>query len=340
MSRVWSGNPVAPGSHRAVALVLANRTGERVDVCSGTLVAPRYVLTAAHCIGDIPGQPLDVALGGTDVAKPFDEVYSAGGHAVHPDWAANPQRFDIALIELPTESKIAPMTLAGASEDGLRAPGAKVTLAGWGSIDGSGRGTGILRDGLTNVRPWRDCSAAYANFAPESMVCADGKTIDSCRGDSGGPLLARAARGPVVVGVTSFGAACDVAAVGAYTWVGATRQWIDDTIASGISPFTTRAVLRTSETSVPRGRAVAFTAKLLRRTDDLALGRQQVDLQHRGAGSSEWQTVERAATGPDGTVKLSHTPTRDSEYRLRHAATAATKAGFSSVVTVKVKVAR
>lgn len=335
-TKVWNGTPVAAGTYQAVALVLTSPAPDRVEVCSGTLIADRYVVTAAHCVADVPGQPVDVALGGTSLSKPFDEVHTTRVHAVHSEWDSAVQHYDVALLELPKASKISPIRVARVDDEDLRAPGTRVALAGWGAVDGGDRGTGTLRDGATTVRPDSDCAKAYANYDPASMVCADGRSTDSCRGDSGGPLLARGPDGPILIGITSFGAACDVAEVGAYGWVPAARPWMEDVVAEGIGPFATRAGLKSGQSAVERRAAATLTVKLLRRSDDARLGRQAVELQHRGAGSSTWSTVDRASTTHDGIVRFSHTPVRDSEYRARHPGSAATRPSTSATVAVKV----
>ena len=76
------------------------------------------------------------------------------------------------------------------------------------------------------------CSKAYrkkANFFAESQLCAGGKRgRDSCRGDSGGPLMAIIGNRWHAVGIVSFGSGlCGLEGIPAiYTRVGGFLDWI------------------------------------------------------------------------------------------------------------------
>ncbi|CAL1267214.1 unnamed protein product, partial [Larinioides sclopetarius] len=73
-------------------------------------------------------------------------------------------------------------------------------------------GTDILHQAHVPIVPATECRAAYRQYViSDKMLCAgfDSGRVDSCRGDSGGPLMDKRPDGTwVVYGVTSFGDGC------------------------------------------------------------------------------------------------------------------------------------
>jgi hypothetical protein len=206
---VVGGEPVAPESVPWFAHVAG---------CGGTLVAPDRVLTAGHCVMDVPPANIAGVLVGT-------ERRHGSRFAMHPGWrhANGPHNVldDVALVQLDQPvTTVAPVALAGAAPTG----------AAW--ILGRGRqfapGTGhsekkiLTASGLRQavLRPMGDkeCAAVWKHrrgnagerFDAARMLCAidvDGLEPPSsgCNGDSGGPLYTGTAAAPVLLGVVSWG---------------------------------------------------------------------------------------------------------------------------------------
>ncbi|WP_395843275.1 S1 family peptidase [Cystobacter fuscus] len=193
------GGTEAPGDGAVVALV-ARRVrcaGESLTLlCSGALIAPDVVLTAAHCLDVFgPEGAYEVFFG----ARLLPETRTEGrfvrvARAVrHPDYERETHAHDVALLRLAVAVEVAPLRLAGPGEDVLMPDGA-ARVVGFGDTR-DGAPPGVRRQGglrVTQVRP--------------DVFLAGPDPAMSCVGDSGGPVLVRDAEGgEVLAGVTVSG---------------------------------------------------------------------------------------------------------------------------------------
>jgi trypsin len=137
---------------------------------------------------------------------------------------------DAALLRLSSSvASIAPITLAGARDDGLEANGVILTVIGWGTLR---TGKQLYPDQLYKVDvpvvSDTTCQGDYGgSFDAATEVCAGAPGLDSCYGDSGGPLFANNSK--IEVGIVSWGNGCAKKRFpGVYTEVNnsETRGWI------------------------------------------------------------------------------------------------------------------
>jgi V8-like Glu-specific endopeptidase len=183
------------GDPAAVAIG-ARRAGcdERlVARCSGTLVAPRLVLTAAHCVLDPRLSSSLEVLFGSAVNAP-DAAFRQVVHvAVHPEYQSDGDDADLAALILDTPAPVAPATLGAEAIDDTWI-GAQVRMVGFGQALSTDLVTGVKRSGTAVIT-----GVSAAGFRVEADPAM------SCHGDSGGPVLAMRGGAEVVIGSTSTG---------------------------------------------------------------------------------------------------------------------------------------
>lgn len=197
----------------AVVLV-ANRRG---GLCTGSLIAPRVVLTAKHCVQSSGASGPDnvgvFVIGVGDSLRGLSSTYNAVSIWTTPGPYYNDGQLtglpgvDVALITLQRETGVTPMTVyRGHPRDFLAEPVRAV-------------GFGQTRDGSSGVkyRVMTEINAIMGGILSTPPA--------TCQGDSGGPLITEDNQ---VVGVTSFGSgACGSGGFNGYNRVDLFLEDID-----------------------------------------------------------------------------------------------------------------
>ncbi|XP_068775675.1 LOW QUALITY PROTEIN: duodenase-1-like [Struthio camelus] len=194
-SQIMGGHEAQPHSHPYMVFLKTDRF-----FCGGFLVAPSWVMTAAHCLGNTT-----VILGAHSIneLEASQQIRGVLRHHPHPEYDPNTVSNDIMLLKLTAKATlneyVKTIVLPRTSSD-LRA-GTKCSVAGWGLID-EDQATNKLFETKISIYSHRKCVHFYPALN-NGMVCAGSfhELSDSSQGDSGGPLVCN----NVAKGIVSFG---------------------------------------------------------------------------------------------------------------------------------------
>lgn len=231
----------------AAFILAADRKGEGFS-CTGTVVAPSMVLTAAHCVEDIitgrktPVSQYVVVTGSSDVRdSAVRQVSKVSRAVVYPHFNRFKVHGDAALLVLKTPTSVPVVALATPTDAALLVADTPTWIAGWGLSGQLAKlkRTPVLRRAATYVQRRLYCSnharVYYPFFNYSSQLCTitpPGFSIGTCHGDSGGPALAFREDGtPVQIGITSLGAAdCNTRLPDIFTRVDRIYAWVAEQI--------------------------------------------------------------------------------------------------------------
>lgn len=190
--------------------------------CSGTLIDSRWVLTAAHCVVEIPymqSQGMDVyAVFGGDVYNGADDFIEMASWIAHPQYSDTQLLNDIGLLELS-----APKTgidLAVLNDEAVDSSwvGQPMTFVGYGITSDNGNDGGVKR--TTDI--------PVNSYDTQFIVSYDPNT-NLCSGDSGGAAFENTASGTLeLAGVNSWVSPGCVGGSNGVTRVDMHIDWIQD----------------------------------------------------------------------------------------------------------------
>ena len=207
------------GAQAGHVLMILKRSAHGAGFCSGVVIAPGIVLTAAHCIADKANMKLHFRdASGQPVLLAVADV------AVHPGFVANAKETRVKTIDLALIRSAVPLpfTPAVLDDSGVVDIGTSYTLSGFGlAREGEGTSGGTLRNGALEAR------------APVSKVLLWAKDrgnsgTGACTGDSGAPIFDAA--GAKIVAITNWADGKGRALCGSLTQgtlVAPQRSWID-----------------------------------------------------------------------------------------------------------------
>jgi secreted trypsin-like serine protease len=192
--------------------------------CTGTLVAPNVVVTAAHCHF---GGCKDRVLVGADVDDVAATVIGVASSHPHPDYGTAGPNSDLCVLVLDSDAGVAPRAVADATaiEDAM-----SVRIVGFGNVDTEGS-TGYGKCRMVDV-PLAAADPKFgADPAMEFVAGAPFLDRDSCNGDSGGPAYVQVDGDWYLAGATSRATASAFRRCGdggVYTSVPVFADWVRD----------------------------------------------------------------------------------------------------------------
>lgn len=233
--KVESGTATYPSGE----LIPKSYANYQAQFCGASLIDSKWILTAAHCLVDNgvtkKAEKINVLVGASNLIgggtrKTIKKVI------IHPDFNEQTADNDIALLELDSSTNVSTIKVSNAAVSN----GTLAMVVGWGALSDSST---LFPSELYEVElPLVDrqvCVALYGSTDfTGNMICAGyeqgGK--DTCKGDSGGPLMARINGFYQQIGITSWGVGCaKVGLYGAYTRLSKYKSWISSKTTSSES---------------------------------------------------------------------------------------------------------
>ncbi|XP_013791011.1 trypsin-1-like [Limulus polyphemus] len=208
----------------------------RYHICGGSIYNKRWIITAAHCVEDLPSvRGFEVLIGGHNIisGNKREQRIKVAEFKIHEKYNTWTIDYDIAILKLSSdiifddEHYINSVCLPEKNEDFV---GQDATVTGWGNVKEGGSPSYTLKAVTVPVITNELCKKQHGQGEiTATMLCAGvlegGK--DACQDDSGGPLVVYKDNVAVLAGIVSWGYGCARPnKAGVYTRVSYFIDWV------------------------------------------------------------------------------------------------------------------
>jgi hypothetical protein len=233
---IVGGREAAPGAWPWQVALVIHTSSQAYNgfFCGGSIIAPEWVLTAAHCLDGVDASLIDVLVGAHRLSANERRV-QADRALMHPDYSVFTLDGDVGLLHLSEAVTNTAVAVFTPGADGAELDYLRGTVTGWGSTNPY-TWYGAFPDALQEVSlplmSHQACSSQWGIGFSDKQICAGYPVMNKavCSGDSGGPLVVQKPDGQWrQAGIVSAGPSGCVGGTlpDIFTRAGAYKPWID-----------------------------------------------------------------------------------------------------------------
>ena len=247
---IVGGREAAPGAWPWQVALVVHTYSQAYNgfFCGGSLIAPEWVLTAAHCLAGIDASLIDVLVG-AHLLSSNERRIQVDKMLIHPDYSPITIEGDLGLLHLSEPVTNTALTLFAPAADGVELDYLRGTVVGWGNMDPFGW-FGQYPDALQEVSlpliGYQACGNLWGFPFTSNLICAGYPNMAKavCSGDSGGPLMVQKPDGQWrQIGIVEAGplGCAGGGAPDIFTRTAGYAPWIEGCMQNPVAPVCTGA---------------------------------------------------------------------------------------------------